>query len=129
MLQDLRFTFRLMAKERWFSAATLLALALGIGVNAIGFTIINAAFFRGLPFDHAERLFMLAWINEAGRRVEFSYPELQDLRAHSRTFAGLARTANRPEYQRRSRDAGRDERRLDHGQHVLAAWREAAARA
>ena len=33
---------------------------------------------------------MLAWLNEQGRRVEFSHPELQDLRAQSRTFAGLA---------------------------------------
>ena len=31
MLQDLRFTFRLLVKERWFSAAAIVALALGIG--------------------------------------------------------------------------------------------------
>ena len=53
MLQDLRFTFRLIAKERWFSAAAVVALALGIGVNAVGFTLVNAAFLRGLPFDQA----------------------------------------------------------------------------
>ena len=51
MLQDLRFTFRLLATERWFSTLGVIVLALGIGVNAIGFTIVNAAFLRGLPFN------------------------------------------------------------------------------
>lgn len=43
MLQDLRFAFRLIAKERWFSAAAIVALALGIGigVNATGFTLVS----------------------------------------------------------------------------------------
>ena len=36
MLQDLRFTIRLILKERWFSAAAIVALALGIGINAVG---------------------------------------------------------------------------------------------
>jgi len=33
MLQDLRFTLRLILKERWFSAAAIAALALGIGIT------------------------------------------------------------------------------------------------
>ncbi len=90
MLQDLRFTFRLIAKERWVSAAAIVALTLGIGVNAIGFTIVNAAFVRGLPFDDAGRLYTLSWQNREGRRGGVSYPELQDWRAQSRTFASLA---------------------------------------
>ena len=56
ILQDLRFAFALIAKDRWFSAAAIAALALGIGANAVGFTIVNAAFLRGLPFEDADRL-------------------------------------------------------------------------
>src|SRR5262245_26935806 len=59
--QDVRFTFRLIAKERWFSAAAIAALALGIGVNAVGFTIANASLLRGLPFEDSGRLYMLSW--------------------------------------------------------------------
>ena len=66
VLQDLRFAFRLIARERWFSAAAIVALALGIGVNAIGFTIVNAAFFRGLPFEDSDRLYMLSWQTRSG---------------------------------------------------------------
>jgi predicted permease len=89
MLRDLRFTFRLIAKERWFSAAAVVALALGIGVNAVGFTLINAAFLRGLPFDDADRLYVLTWQTRAGRR-NVSHAEFRDWREQNRSFEGLA---------------------------------------
>ena len=90
VLQDLRFAFRLIAKEPRFSAAAVLALALGIGINAIGFTVVNAAFLRGLPVEDAERLYTLSWKSRLGRRVNVSHAELQDWREQSRTFAGFA---------------------------------------
>lgn len=90
VLQDLRFAFRLIAKERWLSAAAITTLALGIGVNATGFTIVNAAFLRGLPFEESERLYVLSWQNSSGRRSNVSYAELQDWRGQSRSFAHLA---------------------------------------
>jgi putative ABC transport system permease protein len=93
MLQDLRFTFRLIAKDRWFAAAAVIALALGIGVNAVGFTLVNAAFLRGLPFDQANRLYVLTWQSGSGRQ-SVSHAELQDWRDGSRTFAGLAAFSN-----------------------------------
>ena len=93
MLQDLRFTLRLIAKERWFSAAAIVALALGIGVNAIGFTIVNAAFLRGLPIKDSGRFYILTWQTQGGRR-NVSHADLQDWRGQSRTFTGLAAFRN-----------------------------------
>ncbi len=92
MLQDLRFTLRLIAKDRWFSAAAVVALALGIGINAVGFSIVNAAFLRGLPFDNADRLFMLTW--QERFRSPISHPELRDFRESSRTFEGFGASRN-----------------------------------
>jgi putative ABC transport system permease protein len=96
MLQDLRFALRLMAKERWFSAAAIVALALGIGVNAIGFSIVHAAFFRGLPFRDADRLRVVTWQRATGGRSDVSYPELEEWRAQSRAFVGLAASSTGP---------------------------------
>jgi putative ABC transport system permease protein len=59
LLQDVRFALRLMIKDRWFSAVAITALALGIGVNATVFTLVNAVLIRGLPFPEADRLFVL----------------------------------------------------------------------
>jgi putative ABC transport system permease protein len=89
LLQDLRFAFRLMVKERWVSAAAIVAIALGIGANTVGFTIVNAALLRGLPFDDAEELVVLSWQLRSGRRSNVSYVELEEWRAQSRTFAAL----------------------------------------
>jgi putative ABC transport system permease protein len=94
VLQDLRFAFRLIAKDRWFSTAALVALALGIGVNAIGFTIVNAAFLRGLPFKNSDRLYLMAWQGRSDSRRGFSHAELQDWRARSHAFADLAAFSN-----------------------------------
>jgi putative ABC transport system permease protein len=94
VLRDIRFAFRLIAKNRGFSAAAIVVLALGIGANTIGFTIVNAAFLRGLPFKDSNRLYMLAWQPRSGSRLNLSYAELEDLRVQSRTVAGIAAFSN-----------------------------------
>lgn len=88
--QDLRFAARLIVKDRWFSAAAVAAIALGIGANTVGFTIINAAFVRGFSFDQADRLYAISWRHPAGRRTPASAADLNDWRQQSRAFAGIA---------------------------------------
>ena len=46
----------MLAKDRRFTMAAVMALGLGIGVNNSVFTIINMALFRELPFPDADRL-------------------------------------------------------------------------
>jgi hypothetical protein len=88
--QDLGFAFRIFARDRWSSAAAVVVLALGIGSNTLGFTIINAALIRGLPFEDSHQIVTLSWQNRAGRRSNMSHAELLDWRGASRSFAGLA---------------------------------------
>src|SRR6266498_3252655 len=47
--QDVRFAARLLGKDRRFTLAAVIALALGIGANNTVFTFIYAALFRDLP--------------------------------------------------------------------------------
>jgi putative ABC transport system permease protein len=89
VLQDLRFAFRLMARERWFTLVAVVALALGIGANATVFTIFQAAMLANLPFRDADRLAMLSLDTRDGDRRGVSYAELEDLRAQTRSYAGL----------------------------------------
>ena len=87
---DVRFAFRLIARNRWFSAAAVATIALGIAANTVGFTILNAALLRNLPFDESDRLFTMSWQNRSGRRSNVSVAEFQDWKMRARSFDGLA---------------------------------------
>jgi putative ABC transport system permease protein len=89
LVQDLRFAARLMLKDRWLSAAAILAIALGIGANTMGFSIVNAAFIRGFHFERAEELHSLSWRSTQGRRMAASVLDLRDWRSQSRSFRSL----------------------------------------
>ena len=69
MLRDLRFALHLIAKERWYSAVAIVALALGIGVNATVFTLVNAILIRGLPYQDSAHLYMLGSQRQNGDRA------------------------------------------------------------
>ena len=56
MLQDFIFGLKLLFKQRAFTAAALLTLALCIGANTAIFTVLENVVLRELPFPHAERL-------------------------------------------------------------------------
>ncbi|MDP1568801.1 MAG: ABC transporter permease [Vicinamibacterales bacterium] len=54
--QDIRLTWRMMARQKAFSAAALLTLALGIGANTAIFSIVHGVLLRPLPYPEPDRL-------------------------------------------------------------------------
>jgi len=88
--QDLRFAVRLLRKERWFTAAAVLALGLGIGLTSTGFTVYDAMLRRGLPVDDPHRIVALTMRDANGRQHGISYLDFVDLRARATSIAGLA---------------------------------------
>jgi predicted permease len=56
MLQDLRFGFKLLWKEKAFTATALLTLALCIGANTAIFSVLHAVILAPLPFAESGRL-------------------------------------------------------------------------
>src|SRR5258707_7814592 len=88
--QDVRFAVRLLVKDRWFTAVAVIALALGIGVNATVFTFVNAVLIRGLPFNDPDRIVVVGTRDARGRDRGVSYLDFQDIRASTKAFSGLA---------------------------------------
>src|ERR1700736_90578 len=56
MLNDFRYSFRLLAKSPGFTAVAILTLALGIGANTAIFSVVQGTLLRPLPFPKADRL-------------------------------------------------------------------------
>lgn len=55
-LHDLRLALRLLWRQPGFSAVACLSLALGIGANAAVFSVVDASFFKPLPYRAPEQL-------------------------------------------------------------------------
>lgn len=88
---NLKYAFRMLVKDPWFTFVAVLALGLGIGVNSTVFTFVNAVLLRGLPFANAEQIVHVSARNTAeGNGLGVSYPDYRDWRAQARTFASLA---------------------------------------
>ena len=91
LLKDLRFGFRSLVSSPGLTLVALVALALGIGVNATVFTLTNAVLFRGFPFDKSDRILYLLMRNVRNDRFAgVSYPDFRDWREQAKSFEGLA---------------------------------------
>ena len=63
--QDVRFGVRMLAKNRGFTAAAVLALALGVGATTAVFTLLDRVVLRPLPYPDPGRLTMVWEVNDA----------------------------------------------------------------
>jgi hypothetical protein len=85
MTNDLRIALRQLKKSPGFAVTAILTLALGIGANAVVFSVLNALVLRPVNVPHAQNLYMV-------QRFQFpsqSYPDYLDLRDRNRTFESL----------------------------------------
>jgi len=86
--QDLRFGVRMLKKNPGFTAVAALTLALGIGANAVVFSVMNALVLRPVNVPEAQSLFMLE--RGSSKDSNQSYPDYLDLRDRNSSFEGLA---------------------------------------
>lgn len=73
LLQDVRYSMRLIARDRWFAAAVVAALALGIAASSTMVSLLYGMNFRGLPFDEAGALVGIGGepTRTQGRRIPY----------------------------------------------------------
>ena len=94
--QDLKYAVRALLHRPWFSALAVLTLALGIGVNAVAYSAINALLRKPMRFPGAEQL---GWIQTTGGTSPYnqtSLPDYLDLARENRTFDAIIAEARVP---------------------------------
>jgi putative ABC transport system permease protein len=90
-LQDLRYAFRLLARNPAFTAIAILTMALGIGANTAIFSVVNAVLLRPLQFRDPARLVIVAE-KSPYPFISTSYQNWTDWRDQSHSFESLEAT-------------------------------------
>jgi putative ABC transport system permease protein len=92
LMQDLRYTVRLLAANPAFTAIALVTLALGIGANTAIFSVIDTVLLRPTPVRDIERLAVI-WEtdrNTSTTREPASLPDVLDYRQRSQQVEQIA---------------------------------------
>ena len=87
LARDVRYAFRLFARQRGFAAVIVGTLALGIGANTAIFSIIDGLLLRTLPIEDPEELAQLVTGPPSDQR-SWTYPIWQEIQRHSGPFDG-----------------------------------------
>ncbi len=91
MLSDLRFAFRMLLKHRWFSAAIVATLALGIGINATVFTLVNAVLYKPVPVYGGDRIVTVFHqkLDDPTSQRGIAWPAFREFQAQNQSFDAL----------------------------------------
>ena len=95
-MQNLRYAFRVLAKQPLFTAIVILTFALGIGANTAVFSVLNAVLLRPLPFRESQNLVALGEYDvrektDPGTEIDsISYLDYVDWRDQSKVFERVA---------------------------------------
>jgi predicted permease len=93
--QDIRYGVRLLFRNKVFTALSIFALALGIGINAAAFTTYKAFVARPLDARDPSRMINLSLTLQSGADAsKFSYPDYEAYRDELHTVRGVIACAH-----------------------------------
>ncbi|MEO6213463.1 MAG: ABC transporter permease [Vicinamibacterales bacterium] len=97
LMQDVRYAFRSLLKSPGFTAIAVACLALGIGVNATIFSVVDGVILRPYPYPNPDQIVAVHSVNqkEDVSRGGLSYADFKDLRDSSSTIQALAAFSRR----------------------------------
>jgi predicted permease len=94
LLQDLRYAARRLRMTPLFTVSAIAILAVGIGLNAAVFSLMDAMLFRPAPFVDREEIVHVYQDSDEGEPSSTSYPAYRDMAAMTDIFAGVGATSS-----------------------------------
>ena len=90
-LRELRVAARSLSREKGLTASVVLTLALGIGANAVMFSLVRGVLLRPLVNRDENRLIFIRQSAPGSGNINatFSVPEIKDLRARVKTLSSF----------------------------------------
>src|SRR5690348_13386982 len=85
MISDLKFALRQLVKSPGFTVTAIITLALGIGANAIVFSVLNALVLKPVNVPNAQNVYQVQRFQYPSQ----SYLDYVDLRDRNRTFDSM----------------------------------------
>ena len=91
MLNDLKIAIRRLRGSPGFAAVATLTLALAIGANTAVFSIADAVLFGPLPYEDAERVFVVQMLDQrtGSRYTRIDYSDMQLIAEHHGGIVGV----------------------------------------
>lgn len=89
LVADVRYAFRTLRRTPGLSALVVVTLALGIGLTAAPFSMLDGLVFRPYPVPDPGEVVNLVATSRDDDAGLFSYRELLDLRAHAESYDGV----------------------------------------
>lgn len=91
LVQDLRFALRSLRRAKGFTALVILIMGLGIGVNAMMFSMVYAVLFRPWPLPEFDRVVRVHHhsARDAEDRFNLSWPAFDDIRRRAKSFEAI----------------------------------------
>lgn len=93
---DLRYAIRNIRRRPGFSALAVLTLAIGIGVNSVAFTAVNALLFHPFVFEGVDRLGWIMLATPGSPHGDLSYKEFTETKRQARGFDEIAGEGRMP---------------------------------
>jgi putative ABC transport system permease protein len=88
--QDVRYSLRMLLKDKGFTVIAALTLAFGIGFNIAMFSVLNTFLFKSLPYPQSERLVRIWRTSPHSQNWPFSAANFFDQHDQNTVFEKMA---------------------------------------
>ncbi|MFY9551173.1 MAG: ABC transporter permease, partial [Thermoanaerobaculia bacterium] len=92
-VDDVRYAIRSLRRTPGVAAFVVMTIALGIGMTATPFSMLDALIFRPYPVPHPRDVVTLVSTSRDNSFDDFSYREYLDIRDHTKSYDGVVANA------------------------------------